>query len=85
MTAILPVSKCSCLLLHIVLKDALSEVTKVCPPLNLKVLWMTSQPSWKAKQGVGKKRRRGFEVGTKRGRREGFQVVDHRRRERREE
>ena len=34
-TAILPGSKWSCLLLCIVLQDALSEVTKIYPPLKL--------------------------------------------------
>ena len=37
MTAILPKSKWSCLLLHVVLQDAMSEVLKVYPPLKLKV------------------------------------------------
>ena len=37
-TAILPHSKWSCLLLRIVLQDALSEVTKFYPPLKLRVL-----------------------------------------------
>ena len=36
-TAILPGSKWSCLLLRIVLQDALSEVTKICPSLKLRV------------------------------------------------
>ena len=36
-TAILPGTKWSCLLLHIVLQDALSEVMKVYPPLKLKL------------------------------------------------
>ena len=36
-TAILPGSKWSCLLLHIVLQDALSEVTKIYPSLKLRV------------------------------------------------
>ena len=36
-TAILPGSKWSCLLLRIVLQDALSEVTKFYPPLKLRV------------------------------------------------
>ena len=36
-TAILPGSKWSCLLLRIVLQDALSEVTKIYPPLKLRV------------------------------------------------
>ena len=36
-TAILPGSKWSCLLLRLVLQDALSEVTKICPPLKLRV------------------------------------------------
>ena len=36
-TAILPLSKWSCLLLRIVLQDALSEVTKICLPLKLRV------------------------------------------------
>ena len=36
-TAILPGSKWSCLLLRIVLQDALSEVTKFDPPLMLRV------------------------------------------------
>ena len=35
-TAILPGSKWSCLLLRIVLQDALSEVVKVHPPTKLK-------------------------------------------------
>ena len=35
--AILPGSKWSCLLLRIVLQDALSEVTKIYPPLKLRV------------------------------------------------
>ena len=35
-TAFLPGSKWSCLLLRIVLQDALSEVTKFHPPLKLK-------------------------------------------------
>ena len=35
-TAILPGSKWSCSLLRIVLQDALSEVTKIYPPLNLR-------------------------------------------------
>ena len=37
MSAILPGSKWSCLLLRIVLQDALSEVTKVYPSLKLRV------------------------------------------------
>ena len=37
MTAILPGSKWSCLLQRIVLQDALSEVTKIDPPLELRV------------------------------------------------
>ena len=36
-TAILPVSKWSCLLLRFVLQDASSEVTKIIPPLKLRV------------------------------------------------
>ena len=36
-TAILPGSKWSCLLLRIVLQDALSEVTKIYQPLKLRV------------------------------------------------
>ena len=36
-TAILPGSKWSCLLLRIVLQDALSEVTNIYPPLKLRV------------------------------------------------
>ena len=36
-TAILPGSKWSCLLLRIVLQDALSEFTKTYPPLKLRV------------------------------------------------
>ena len=36
-TAILPGSKWSCLLLRVVLQDASSEVMKVWPPLNLRV------------------------------------------------
>ena len=36
-TAILPGSKWSCLLLRIVLQDALSEVTKIYPSLKLRV------------------------------------------------
>ena len=36
-SAILPGSKWSCLLLRIVLQDALSEVTKIDPPLKLRV------------------------------------------------
>ena len=36
-TAILPGSKWSCLLLRVVLQDALSEVTKIYPPLKLRV------------------------------------------------
>ena len=36
-TAILPGSKWRCFLLRIVLQDALSEVTKKCPPLKLRV------------------------------------------------
>ena len=36
-TAILPGSKLSCLLLRIVLQDALSEVTKIYPLLKLRV------------------------------------------------
>ena len=36
-TAILPGSKWSCLLLHISLQDALSEVTKIYPSLKLRV------------------------------------------------
>ena len=36
-TAILPGSKWSCLLLRFVLQDALSEVTKIYPPLKLRV------------------------------------------------
>ena len=35
-TAILPGSKWSCLFLRIVLQDALSEVTKICPSLKLR-------------------------------------------------
>ena len=41
--AILPGSKWSCLLLRVVLPDALSEVTNLYPPLKLRVLWMTSR------------------------------------------
>ena len=37
MTTILPGSKWSCLLLRTVLQDALSDVTKINPPLKLKV------------------------------------------------
>ena len=36
-TAILPGSKWCCLLLRIVLQDALIEVTKIYPPLKLRV------------------------------------------------
>ena len=36
-TAILPGSKWSCLLLRVVLHDALSEVTKITPSLKLRV------------------------------------------------
>ena len=36
-TATLPGSKCSCSLLRFVLQDALSEVTKINPPLKLRV------------------------------------------------
>ena len=36
-TAVLPGSKSSCLLLRIVLQDALSEVMKIYPPLKLRV------------------------------------------------
>ena len=36
-TAILPGSKWSCLLLRLVLQDALSEVAKIYPPLKLRV------------------------------------------------
>ena len=36
-TAILPGSKWSCLLLSVVLQDALSEVTEIYPPLKLRV------------------------------------------------
>ena len=35
--SILPGSKRSCLLLRIVLQDALSEVTKIYPPLKLSI------------------------------------------------
>ena len=38
LTAILPGSKWSCLLLRTVLQDALSEVTNICTPLTLRVL-----------------------------------------------
>ena len=44
-TAILPGSKWSCLLLRNVLQDALSEVTKMYPSLKLRIfLWMTIRP-----------------------------------------
>ena len=43
-TAILPAANWSCLLLRIVLQDALSEVTKIYPPLKFRCLWMTSRP-----------------------------------------
>ena len=36
-TVILPGSKWSCLLLRLVLQDALSEVTQIYPPLKLRV------------------------------------------------
>ena len=36
-TAVLPGSKWSCLLLCVVLQDALSEVAQICPPLKLRV------------------------------------------------
>ena len=50
-TATLPVSKWSCLLLRIVLQDALSEVTKIYPPLKLRVLVddITALLMWKRK------------------------------------
>ena len=37
-TAIIPGSKWSCLLLRVVIQDALSEVMMVCPPMRLKLL-----------------------------------------------
>ena len=39
-TAILPGSKWSCLLLRIVFRDALGEVTKINPPLKLRVFFV---------------------------------------------
>ena len=45
--AILFGSKWSCMLLCIVLQDALSEVMKVFPPLKPRLQWVISQPSWK--------------------------------------
>ena len=46
-TDILPGSKWSCLLLRIVLQDALNEVTKFYPPLKLRVfLRATTQRNW---------------------------------------
>ena len=44
-TAILPRSFWSCLLLRIVLQDALSEVVKIYPPLKLMFLRMASRHS----------------------------------------
>ena len=48
-TTILPGSKWSCMLLRIVLRDALSEVVKVVPQTkSCGCLWTTSQLGWKA-------------------------------------
>ena len=77
--AVLHLSKWSCLLLRIVLQDALSEVTKVYPPLTFS--WTRSQLSWKGENkelaGVAEK----VLKSTKKGRGERVDVVDHRRRE----
>ena len=50
-TAILPGSKWSCLLLRIVLQDAISEVTKIYPPLKFGVFvsYITALLMWKNK------------------------------------
>ena len=52
-TAILPGSKWSCLLLLIVLLDALSEVAKIYPPLKLRVVVDDITALLMEKQGSG--------------------------------
>ena len=53
-TAILPGFMLSCLLLGLVLQDALSKVMNVFPPLKWKVSWTISQLPFQGEQGVGK-------------------------------
>ena len=54
-TAIMPGSKWSCLLLRIVLQDALSDVTKIYPPLKLKVFVDDIKAFLKGKTGRWRK------------------------------
>ena len=93
-TVILPGSKWSCLLLRIVLLDALSEVTLIYPRLKLRV-FANDIPAFfsvrnrelveMAEQGVGRDGSEGSREVEERSRGERVEVVDHRRRERRKE
>ena len=74
-TATLPGSKWSYLLLRIVLQDALSKVTKIFPPLKLKV-FVDDSSLEKKKQGVGGDGRK-VQMKSKKGRRKGPEGVDH--------
>ena len=77
-TAILPGSKWSCLLLRTVLQDALSEVTKIYPPLKLRVfvgvittllLQKNNEVAEMAKKVMRKFKSRNWK--------KGFETVDH--------
>ena len=77
-TAILLGSKWSCLLLRIVLQDALSEVTKIYPPLKL-LVFVDDITAFM--NGINKElvemAEKVFDEVEERGRGEGLQAVDH--------
>ena len=77
-TAILPGSKWSCLLLRVVLQDALREVTQVYPPLKLRVFVddITALLMTKSKEVAEMAERVTKKLGEE-VERTGSQVVDH--------
>ena len=84
-TAIVLGLKWRCLLLRIVLEDALSEVMKVYPPLKLKAFVDDiSAIMGGQKQGVARYCGKGADVDKEGGSREGIKVVDPERGKRRE-
>ena len=85
-TAILLGSKWSCLLLRIVLQDALSEVTQIFPPLKLLVFEadITAFMNGRNKELV-EMAEKVFQEVEVRGRGEGLEAVDHWRRKRKKE
>ena len=61
LSAMLPGSQWSCLLRRVVLQDALSEATKIYPPLKLRSLLMISRNSWWEEHGSGRNDKEGDE------------------------